>query len=50
MRKLDWEKVDQIRAWGGSMSTEAIGMMFGVSQTNVSMILRGVTWKEEWRL
>ena len=49
VRKLTWVEVDRIRALGGSMTTAAIGEMFGVSQTNISMILRGVTWKEESR-
>lgn len=48
-RKLSWADVDKIRGLKGTMSTEAIGVQFGVSQTNISMILRGKTWKEEYR-
>jgi hypothetical protein len=45
--RLTWADVRQIRALKGTMSYAEIGKMFGVDQTNIGMIMRGKTWKEE---
>ncbi len=42
--KLTWAKVRAIRAATGTLSE--IGSMFGVHLSNVSLIRRGLTWKE----
>jgi hypothetical protein len=44
--KLTSAQVAEIRSLAGSMSTGKIAPMFGVSQSNIAMILRGETWKE----
>lgn len=49
-KKLDWAKVDQIRSLSKTMPQSEIAKMFGVAQTNISMIVRGATWKEEWKV
>lgn len=44
--KLTWADVDRIRALAaGGMSQYAIAEQFGVAQTNVSAIVRGVAWR-----
>ena len=43
--KLSWDDIREIRALVGSMSQRLIGERFGVSQSNVSQIVREVTWR-----
>lgn len=43
--KLTADQVKEIRALGGTMSQEKIGQQFGVSQVQISNILRGDHWK-----
>lgn len=46
LHKLTSGEVIEIRALAGSISATKMAPMFGVSQSNISMILRGETWKE----
>lgn len=45
LAKLDAEKVRAIRRMAGIASQSAIARKFGVSQTNVGLILRGERWQ-----
>jgi hypothetical protein len=45
LHKLTGAQVAEIRSLAGSMSTGKMAPMFGVSQSNIAMILRGETWK-----
>lgn len=45
--KLGWKEVQEIRAmWAiGDHSQQALGDLFGIRQTAISRIVRGLTWK-----
>jgi len=44
--KLNWEKVRQLRALQGQLSTRRAGEAFGVSSTVVARIWKNRAWKE----
>lgn len=44
-RKLNDEKVKIIRKMAGTMSQSKIGKLMGVSQKNISFIVRRITWR-----
>ena len=44
VRILNADKVREIRSLRWTMSQQAIGKMFGVSQSTISQIFRGVSW------
>jgi len=45
--KLTSDDVFRIRELSGKLTQEKIGLMFGVTQTNISQILSGKTWARE---
>lgn len=46
-QKLDWDKVAQIRALAGKMTTAQIGNMFGVTASTVQQIFKNKIWRKE---
>jgi hypothetical protein len=47
--KLTWEDVRIIRALSGKLSKKKLAEMFGVTATNIGLILDNRTWKERLR-
>lgn len=46
--KLSWEQVDEIRKSSGE-SDSRLAKKYGVSRATVSLVRRGITWKEHSR-
>lgn len=46
-KKLDWDKVAEIRALARTRTTAQIGNLFGVTASTVQQILKNKIWKKE---